>query len=92
MKVLVQYNPFIMLCLGPIGVYRVTSELFYKGTILQRDSRKMPILCIQICVITRCYNMKGVLYSLKKVADVGYSPHSSLAVAWYNCQQIICVE
>ena len=43
-----------------------------------------------------CYN--EVLYEgttiflKKKVADVGCSPQSSLAVAWYNCQQIICVE
>ena len=32
-----------MLCLGSLGMDRVISETCYKGTILQRNSRKMTI-------------------------------------------------
>ena len=38
---LIQCSPFITLCLGSIGIDRVISELCYKGTILQRNSREM---------------------------------------------------
>ena len=40
---LIQYIPFIMLYLGSIGMDRVISEPCYKGTILQRNYRKMTI-------------------------------------------------
>ena len=33
----IQCSPFITLCLGSIGIDHVVSELFYKGTILQRN-------------------------------------------------------
>ena len=33
----IQSSPFITLCLGSIGIDHVISELFYKGTILQRN-------------------------------------------------------
>ena len=39
----VQYSPFIMLYLGSIGMDRVISDPCYKGTILQRNYRKMTI-------------------------------------------------
>ena len=34
---------FIMLCLGPMEMNHVMSELCYKGLILQRNNRKMTI-------------------------------------------------
>ena len=37
-------SPFIKPCLGSIGMDRVISESFYKGTNLQRNCRKMTIL------------------------------------------------
>ena len=40
----IQYSPFIMLCLGSIGIDCVISESCYNGTILQRNYRKMTIL------------------------------------------------
>ena len=36
-------SPFIMLCLGSIGMDSVISESCYKGTILQMNYRKMTI-------------------------------------------------
>ena len=41
---ILQYSPFIKLCLGFIGLDSVISESCYKGTILQRNYRKMTIL------------------------------------------------
>ena len=43
-KFRVQCNTFITLSLGSIGMDHVISELCYKGTILQRNYRKMTIL------------------------------------------------
>ena len=37
-------SPFITLSLGPIGMGHVISELCYRGTVLQRNYRKMNIL------------------------------------------------
>ena len=37
----VQYSPFITLCLGSIRMGCVISDLCYKGTILQKNCRKM---------------------------------------------------
>ena len=42
-RLLVQCSPFIMLCLGSIGMDHVISEPCYKGAILQRKYRKMTI-------------------------------------------------
>ena len=39
----VQCSPFIMIYLRSIGMDHVISELCYKGTILQRNYRKMTI-------------------------------------------------
>ena len=39
----IQYSPFIMLNLGSIGMDRDISGPCYKGTILQRNYRKMTI-------------------------------------------------
>ena len=39
-----QCSPFIMLCFGSIEIDHVISELCYKGTILQKNYRKMTIL------------------------------------------------
>ena len=39
-----QYSPFIRLCLDSIGMDSFVSELCYKWTILQRNYRKMTIL------------------------------------------------
>ena len=39
-----QCSPFITLYLGSIGVDPVISELCFKGTILERNYRKMTIL------------------------------------------------
>ena len=39
----VQFSSFIMLSLGPIIMNQVINELCYKGTILQRNYRKMTI-------------------------------------------------
>ena len=41
---MIQPSPFIMLCLGSIGMNCVVSEPCYKWTILQRNYRKMTIL------------------------------------------------
>ena len=38
-----QCSFFITLCLVSIGMDCVISELYYKGTVLQRNSRKMTI-------------------------------------------------
>ena len=40
----VQCSPFIMLCLGSIGNDHAMSEPCYKGTILQKNYRKMTII------------------------------------------------
>ena len=40
----VHCSPFIMLCLGSIGMDRVISKFCFKRTILQRNYRKMTIL------------------------------------------------
>ena len=40
---LVQCSPFITQCLSPIGMDSAISELCCKGTILQRNYRKMTI-------------------------------------------------
>ena len=42
-KTQMQCNPFIMLCLGSIEMDGVTSDSCYKGTLLQRNYRKMTI-------------------------------------------------
>ena len=39
-----QCCPFIMLCLRSLGIDLIISELYHKGTILQRNSRKILIL------------------------------------------------
>ena len=41
--IFIQYSPFIMLYLGSIGMDCAISEPCYKGTILQRNYRKMTI-------------------------------------------------
>ena len=38
----IQFSLFIMLCLGSIGMDQIVSEP-YKGTVLQRNYRKMTI-------------------------------------------------
>ena len=37
LSLIIQYSPFIMLCLGSIGMDCVTRESCYKGTILQSN-------------------------------------------------------
>ena len=39
----IQFSPFVMLCLGSIGMACVISEPCHKWTILQRNYRKMTI-------------------------------------------------
>ena len=39
----IQYGPFIRLYLGFIGMDCVISEICYKGTILQQNSRKVTM-------------------------------------------------
>ena len=40
----IQYSPYIMPCLGSIGIDNAISEICYKGTITQRNFREMTIL------------------------------------------------
>ena len=41
---LVQCSPFITLCLGSLEINCVISKSCYKGTILQRNYRKMTVI------------------------------------------------
>ena len=45
-KIQVKCSPFIMLCLGSMGLNIVICESGYKGTILQRNYRNIPTVVI----------------------------------------------
>ena len=58
----IQCSPFLTICLGPLGMDSVISELCIKMTILQRSYRKMTILLWRV-ILLRNYRKTTIKWS-----------------------------